>query len=370
MKVLFLSIATGYGHHACARAAMDYLCGRGAECEMLDAMDYVNPILGQVVSKGFLLSSKYLDDIYSSVYRFTELKSEPSPRISISRLTHTLFSKRLESFLDEYDADVIVCTHVFAAQMVTQLLTARKSKIRAKTIGIITDFTIHPYWEDTELDYYVVASDMLANQFARKGLSSEKILPFGIPIGANFSGGMAKDEARARLGIEDKNTVLIMSGSMGFGNVIKPLKQLDSLAEFDFQIITVCGNNQKMKKSIDKLATTKKIYNYAFTEQVDLMMDAADCIVTKPGGVTTSEALAKGLVVIMNSNIPGQEERNMEFLLNNGLAMRATKTFPLDECIYHLFENPVRLEMARKLARAVAKPDAARRLGEFILDKK
>jgi processive 1,2-diacylglycerol beta-glucosyltransferase len=350
----------------CAQAAIDYLQGKGVECQMLDALECVTPILSQTVSRGFLLTTQYSRAAYSWVYRWTELKEEPSPRISVSRMTHTFLSKRLETYLDNFKPDVIVCTHVFSAQMLTQLMMNKKKSKRPKTIGIVTDFTIHPYWEDTVLDYYLIANELLANQFCKKNLPKEKILPFGIPIHKKFAKQISREDARAKLKFDDKRTVLLMSGSMGFGNVTKSIRQLDRL-DLDFQIVTVCGNNRRLKKHVAAMKTRKKLYNYGFTDKIDLLMSAADCIVTKPGGLTTSEALAKGLVLIVSSTIPGQEERNIEFLMNNGLAMRATRTFPLDECIFQLFGNSGRLEKSAELTRALAKPNAAADLGDFIL---
>lgn len=309
------------------------------------------------------MSAKRLPKIYGKVYRLAE-KREPD--INFMRVTSSVMARKLVKFVAGYDPDVIVCTHVFAAMLVTDVQKKFQKKI--KTIGIVTDFTIHPYWEETELDFYVTANEFLTNQAVKKGIKPESILPIGIPIDRKFAKKTPKGEARRILGVEDMRTVLVMSGSMGYGKIGSMVKKLDSL-DMDFQIISVCGNNAKLKKKIDKmkLKLRHRVYNYGYTNQVDLMMDAADCIVSKPGGLTSSEALAKGLPMIIANPIPGQEDRNVEFLLNNGAAFKVSTTFPIDEAIYQMFTNETRLKNIREIAEVLGKPNASAEITELIL---
>jgi UDP-N-acetylglucosamine:LPS N-acetylglucosamine transferase len=173
-------------------------------------------------------------------------------------------------------------------------------------------------------------------------------------------------EARKLLGIENKTTILVMSGSMGYGNVGDVIRRLDNM-DMDFQMISVCGNNASLKKKIDLMDTRKKIYNFGFVDNVDLMMDASDCILTKPGGLTVSESLAKCIPMILINPIPGQEDRNAEFLLNNGLAIKTSETFPPDEAVYHLFHNESRKEYMIQMMRNIGRPYAADELADLIV---
>ena len=113
---------------------------------------------------------------------------------------------------------------------------------------------------------------------------------------------------------------------------------------------------------------SRPVYNYGYSDKIDLLMDAADCIVTKPGGLTTSEALAKGLPMIMNNPVPGQEDRNVEFLLNAGAAMKVSKTFPIDDAIYNLFINKERRKNLDGSIKSLQKPDSTMDLVSFIID--
>ncbi len=363
MKVLILTITAGQGHNQAANTLSEYLRKNPeVEAETLDTFEYINQGLKEIISRGYLMSAKRLPKVYGKAYRMAEKRD--SENGYIMRATSSIMAKKLIKFVEEYDADVIVCTHVFAAMLVTDI--EKKFKRDIKTVGIVTDFTIHPYWEETELDYYVTANEFLTNQAVKKGIAEEKVLPIGIPIDPNFAKFCEKPKARELLGIDNMRTVLVMSGSMGYGKMARMIKQLDS-SDMEFQIISVCGNNQRLKKRIDKMKKKHKIYNYGFTDQVDLMMDAADCIVTKPGGITSSEALAKGLPMIIANPIPGQEDRNVEFLMNNGAAFKVSSTFPVDEAIYQMFSNEIRLGQLWQTARVLGKPQSTLKIVELVL---
>ncbi len=363
MKVLILTITAGQGHNQAAKTLSDYLSrNQGVQAETLDAFEYINQGLKEIVSRGYLMSAKRLPQIYGKAYRMAEKRD--SDNGYIMRATSSIMAKKLIGFVEEFDADVIVCTHVFAAMLVTDI--EKKFKRDIKTIGIITDFTVHPYWEETELDYYVTANEFLTNQAIKKGIAEERVLPIGIPIDPKFMDCQGKAQAREMLGIDDKRTVLVMSGSMGYGKVARMVKGLDG-SDMDFQIISVCGNNQKLKKRIDKMKKKHKIYNYGFTDKVNLMMDAADCIVTKPGGITSSEALAKGLPMIIANPIPGQEDRNVEFLMNNGAAFKVSSTFPVDEAIYQMFTNETRFNQLKEISQVLGKPESTLKIVDLCL---
>ena len=362
MRVLILTITTGQGHNQVAKNLCDCLSQCGADAFSMDVFEYITPVLKEVVSHGYLMSTKRLPKVYGKAYRMAEKRDADS---KVIKITSSIMARKLTKFINDYMPDVIICTHVFAAMLVSNI----KKKIGkdTKSIGIVTDFTIHPYWEETDLDFYITATELLNNQAVKKGISEDKVLAIGIPVDMKFSKAVSKQAAREELGFEQKKTVLVMSGSMGYGKFGKMIKQLDE-ADLDFQIVSVCGHNAKLKKEIDKMKLNHKIYNYGFSDKIDLFMDAADCIVTKPGGLTTSEALAKGLPIIMANPIPGHEDRNVEFLLNNGAAFKVSKTFPIDEAVYQMFTSDIRLEGMKKMAEKLGKKDAITKFTKFIME--
>ncbi len=363
MKSLIFSITTGQGHNQTAKVLAEYLNQNGVESSYMDVLEYINPMLSESISKLYLMSTKNIPKIYGSGYRLCEKRE--SELSLLPRLTTTLLAKRLLDYVKREDPDVIICTHVFAALLVTYLMDSLDTKIN--TIGIVTDFTIHPYWEDTHLDYYITPSELLTHQGVKRGIPARKFKPLGIPIDPKFATHRSRREACKLLNIPEKNTILVMSGSMGFGNVLDDIVSLDRL-EHNFQIATICGNNKKLKAQIDGLQLKKPLYNYGFVHNIDLFMDAATCIITKPGGLTTSEALAKNLPMIMSNPVPGQEDRNVEFLLNVGAAMKVSKTFPLEEAINNLFLNEHRRDLLIQSISFLQKPNSTMDLVQFVKD--
>ncbi len=368
MKGLILSITAGQGHNQTALVLDKQFKERGVETEYLDVYGYINPHLSDSVNRIYLMSTKSIPKIYGGVYRLAE-KRNIQPKVGVrgmTKLTNSVLSRKLINLIKEKRPDFIICTHIFAALLVTYISSIES--LNALTVGIVTDFTVHPYWEDSYLDYYILPDKRLVIQGMKKGFPENRLLPLGIPIDPKFMNKHDKAEAKRELGIDSERAVLVMSGSMGFGNIVSEIRQLDKLG-IDFGIVTICGRNKKLKERIDALKTKKKIYNHGFTKKVDLFMDACDCIITKPGGLTTSEALAKQIPMLMNNPIPGQEDRNVEFLLNAGAAMKISRTNPLDEAVYQMFISDEHRALMRENMRLLAKPTAAADLVDFVINK-
>lgn len=367
MKVLLLSIPTGGGHHQAAKAIESYFESYdNVECKMLDIAENVNSIVADMVSKGYIFSTTKTPKLFGSVYDFLDLRENPSPEASkILKVLSQAFRKKLYAYLDEFKPDVIVSTHVFVTVTLNRM--AKHKPINAKLISIVTDFTIHPIWEQARSDYFVTASELLNYQAIKKWGTTENVLPFGIPVHPKFSKKLAKSDARKLLGIEDKFTVLVMMGSMGYGtHTIEALEKLDKMNE-NLQILIICGNNEKLKNKLSEMTWNKTVSIYGFVDNVDVYMDACDCIITKPGGLSTSEALAKELPILMLNPIPGQEDRNREFMQNNGLAMSISESFGVDEAVYQLMHASFKTKQLKSNVKYFAKPNAAHDLCELIL---
>lgn len=362
-KVLIMSVKAGYGHHSTGQAIKDYFNKNNIECEMLDVFGYISSFLGESINDGYMMLTKYLPEIYGGVYgklaKNTKEK-EHSPIVATGKMV----ANKIKEYVLNYDADVVIGTHSYACMLMSYL--KKKEIITCPTYGVITDFMFHPLWENAKLDYYVTPDKLLNNQAMKKGIPEDKILPFGIPIKEKFSVKIDKAEARKMLNIEDKPTVLVMMGSMGFGNIDAEIERI-MMVESDFQILCVCGTNEKMKSSLQEMEWKKDIYIYGFVDNIDVMMDASDLIITKPGGLTTSELMAKGLPALYVNPIPGQEDRNMEFLVNCGAGMMINKEFTLDEALYQVMNNPWRCEVMKKSIEYLGKPYATRDLCEFIM---
>ncbi len=367
MKVLLISVTAGYGHHSTANALADELAARGAQVQKVDLLEYVNKFIFKAVDKGYLFYTKHAPNQFGQLYRAME-KSTSVRSHFINDLVSELLAAKFNTYFDDFVPDVIITTHIFGAQVLDEL--KRRNEVSCPVIGIVTDFTLHPFWNEVDrIEYIVTASELLNHRIAQRGVDQKRLLPFGIPIRPRFLKSVPKAQARRELGLrEDRNTVLIMSGSMGHGNMAAVVQQMDTL-EDPLQLLIVCGSNARAKKKLEAVKLRHEKHVYGFVDNVDLMMDAADCIVSKPGGLTTSETLAKQLPMIMINPIPGQEEDNANFLLNTGMALTTNKHFSVDEAVYYLFSNPQRLELIRRNIALFAHPDATQRLCDFIFQK-
>ncbi len=355
MKFLILSVTAGQGHHQCAKAILNSFISNGHECEILDVYKYAFPPLGETIDKGYLLSTKYIPDIYGKFYK---LADEHDLGSTITTEMQRLIYKKVVDYIESFSPDAIICTHVYPSILITKAMK-RKKLDPIPTIGIITDFTVHPFWQKTSLDAYIIPNELLGYQCSEKNIPPEKIYPFGIPISEKFSKKISKQEAKKALNIPDTDTILIMTGSMGFGNVPKLLKKIDSLSH-NFQMLCVCGNNKKNYEEISSSAYSHEVFSYGFVDNIDIMMDASDFIITKPGGLSVSESLAKNLPMILVNPIPGQETRNLEFLLNSGLAMAVSETFPIEEAVYQFYKSRSRFEGENNLTALHQKTTSAK----------
>ncbi len=375
MKILILTVTAGEGHNSTAKGIKSALegmvCANGDEIEavVLDTFDYLSPELAKFISEGYLFVTERAKYAYKIGYNLAEKRSKrDKPPFNI---TSYAMAGDLARYINSYNFDAIVFTHPFAGILLNVM--KQSGTVTVPTLGILTDFTFHPYWEDCVANDYVVVPDkLLIPQGLRKGFRESQILPYGIPIKPEFTQKLDKAEARRKLGLDPgKLTLLLMGGSMGYGNMSENLRKIDGCRlERDFQIICVCGNNREMKEEVDSTAkfSSHVILSTGFVNYISDIMDASDCIITKPGGLTTSESLVKGLPMIIVNPIPGQEERNAQFLVNTGCAMVTSKTYPIEECVYQLALSETRISVMKSSIAEIAKPNSTSDVCSFIRD--
>ena len=190
-------------------------------------------------------------------------------------------------------------------------------------------------------------------------------MPIGIPVDEKFSAKGNKAEAKRKLGFDEKPLLFVMMGSMGYGNMAAIVNELDS-AHGDFNMAIVCGNNEEAFESIKNGIYKHNVKVYGFVNNVDEFMDAAECIITKPGGLSVTESLAKKLPMIYIDPIPGQEERNVEFLVNCGVGLMVSSVYTMSMAVTLFFGDETRRNEIQNAVERLAKPDAAKKLAEFI----
>ncbi len=359
MNVLFLTVSTGQGHTSCGRAIEANLKNEGIKTYFLDVYGYIHPLFGKAISDIYLFASGKTPKLYGKYYDKEDFGKGSIVNV-VSNFNKTIKSK-IKKFIIKNRIDVVVCTHLFSGQIMTLL----KDEVDTVNIGIVTDYTIHPRWETTSLDCYVLADKSLKHLAMKKGIAQEKLLSCGIPVDMKFAEKHDKKEARKKLGFGDGNLIFVMMGSMGYGNIEGIIEEIED-SGIEAEIAVVCGNNAKAKEIVEKTPHKNKFHAFGYVDNVDEFMDAADCIVTKPGGLSVTESLAKELPMIFVDPIPGQEDRNVEFLVNNGVGLAVSKSYSLSSALNLFFGDEVRRNEIKTAIKRLSKPYAARDISDFI----
>ena len=363
MRTLILSVTAGYGHNSTAAAVTTAFSDDGNECKTLDVCYSVNKPIGYTIDKGYLMSVKWLKKLYSKTY--TKLLGREAGKKDITLRLASYLSRKLKDEIIGYAPDVIICTHVLGAMVITPYIES--GELNAKTVGILTDFTLHPYWEETtSIDYLVIPSEKLADECIAKGYRAEQILPIGVPIQQKFSTVLTKAEAREQLGLmPDKPVITVMSGSMGYGGITETLRALDGINSC-FQIVAICGSAKKELEKLEKARFRHKVVKLGFTDKVNIVMDASDLIITKPGGLSVSESLSRELPMLLAHPIPGHEERNLRFIVDNGAAIEITAEKKVDDAVKEFLNDESLRTSMQNAAKEIGKKNAAENLFEIV----
>ncbi len=322
MKVLILSCNTGGGHNSAARAIRTELLARGIECEIADALAFGPQYFSETVSGLHTLAYRYFPTIYGIGYRKKE-KFDPSERVSFEYKVNSICVPRLYRYLCRNHFNTVITPHVFPGEMMTRL--HEKYPARFKTYFIATDYTCSPCVNEIRPDWWIIPDERLRPEFVGKGIPSEKIKAFGIPTAAHFEHSIPKAAARHALHLPAEGPlVLIMSGSIGCGPLESLSRRILRHLPEDATAVTLCGNNQKLYHELSSLAKKRPgLCPVQFTDRMDLYLSAADVVVTKPGGLSSTEIALKGVPTVLLLAVPGCESRNLVFLCQNGMALAA-----------------------------------------------
>lgn len=370
-KIMVVTVTAGEGHNSIAKAVKGFLEeDQNNKVKVIDLFKKYSPIIKQkIINEGYMAACKYAMPIYNMVYRFLQ-NTNPEKRNKVPA-QNTILKESANLLQDIYlfEPDVIICTHFFGSMIISNL--RRLYSIPAKTVSIVTDYTVHPFWEASiGIDYVVAPTEALTETLIYKGFKPEQILPIGLPVKKEFSENLDKGKARQELGLnQDDFTVLLMFGGGGFGQNVKVFKQLLKVKR-PLQIMVVNGKDTQSKKKIDALVkaskTKHKVHNYGFVNFVSKAMSAADILVGKAGGISVTESLNKGLPMLLPLNLAEQEKANMRFLTQSGAALNYSFKNPLIKTLTSLFDNREKLESLKKAGEAVRKPNAIFEIGNIV----
>ncbi|MBQ2795871.1 MAG: glycosyltransferase [Oscillospiraceae bacterium] len=366
MRVLILSCNTGGGHNSCAAAIAEAFAENGIYTRTEDSLAFVSHGFANFMSKGHSLMYRRFPAVFKFGYGFAEKHSSFLAKGSLVYKLLTSGAEKLYSYITENEFDTIICVHVFCG-MILEKAFEGKSKNGIKTAFVATDYTCSPGAASFDYDYCFIPDNSLAGEFIANGVPEEKIIPSGIPVRKNFICRIEKEKAKAAFCLCGKRHLLIMGGSMGCGPVEKILEYLHKDITADTDISVVCGNNRKLyKKLYSKYKTAKNIHIMGFATDVPLLMDSADLYLTKPGGLCTSEALAKALPMVMIDAVAGCEKHNMEYFIKicGGESAPTPKTLA-KKCSL-LLSDEEKLELLRNNLMQNQKNNAAAEISDYL----
>lgn len=362
-KVLILSASAGAGHLRAASAIERAFVETGAaeEVRNVDTLEYTNKVFRHLYSKAYIELVNKTPELLGWLYDALDKPwQNERRRLALDKLNTRPFVKMLK----EYQPDAVVCTHFLPAEIISWLRA--KGRIRTRQAIVVTDFDLHAMWLCHHYEQYFVALDETRAHAERLGIPAEKISVTGIPIDPVFAVAKDKREMRAKHGLgQDATTILLSAGGFGVGpveRITQSLLELKSAA----QIVALCGRNEELRGRVERVASGARslaphvtVKAVGYTTEMDEFMSAADILLGKPGGLTTSEALAKGLVFCVVNPIPGQEERNSDHLLEEGVAIRCNNLPALAYKLDRLLADPARFASMRASALRLARPRAA-----------
>jgi len=369
-RILILSVSAGTGHVRAAEALEKAFRQEPGvqEVRCVDALKYTNQLFRDFYSK---LYTQMVEKAPALLGWWYKKSDEPWRTDRMRLMLDRLNTAPLVAFIKKFNPDVTVCTHFLPAELISYLIS--EEKLQARLSIVVTDLDFHAMWLSLVFHRYFVALDETKVHLTKLGLPADRITVSGIPIDALF--GEQRDVPRLRneLGLAGEGPVILVSaGALGVSPAEVVLEALLEL-EKPVRIVMVAGRSEELKARLEEAAararpgTTVKVIGY--TSEMHLWMAAADLFIGKPGGLTTSEAMASGLPMVIVAPIPGQEERNSDHLLEKGIAIKCNEFTTLAYKVGALLDDPERLARMKAAALRYARPDAARTVARTLLEE-
>lgn len=359
MRTMILTCNTGEGHNSSAAAIKEAFTQNNMDCDIVDTLGFFSDKMSEFICNWHVRIYRHAPKMFRNGYAYAENHTSSLEERNWLNRSLAIGAERLYEMLAEVHYDQIICVHVFAVQFVTEL--KRSHEIHIPTSFIATDYTCSPFTGDSEIDTYFIPDQGLIDEYAGCGIPRKKIIPSGLPVRHEFHEHLTKEEAKNKLGFPlNKRNVLLMCGSMGCGPIEKLAHQLCAALPGDCILTAVCGTNEKLYRSLTKSKVTN-LRVYGFTDEIPLLMDSAEVFLTKPGGISISEAAAKRLPMIFIDVVGGCEAANLHYFIARGWAETRNNTKDIVRCCVRLLQAPALLsEKAEALANAFAGEPAER----------
>jgi processive 1,2-diacylglycerol beta-glucosyltransferase len=373
MRVLIATATAGAGHLAAAAALEEAWRAFRPEdvLKKLDLVEFFSPLHRKIHADGYVKLVEHAPEIWGMLFGKTD-----NPRVAhrISELKRAFPSKsraRFGKFLNEFAPDVVLCTHYVALDTLGTMRSRPKARRAGGSdrfpfvVSVVTDFEAHALWMDPCVDLYCVATEETKARVVARGADPEHVVPTGIPISAKFLTKPSPRDVRKAMGLrDDLPVILVLSGGFGMGPVAQILAELDKV-QASFQTVVVTGRNQELRRSLAACDRKHPTHVLGFASNMHELMAIAELIVSKPGGLTTSEALAMGKPLLIVNPIPGQEAANSDFLLQRGAAAKINRVEDLPYRLDQLLSSGKLTQMARA-AKTLGRPRSAQTICEEV----
>lgn len=364
MKILLMYISANSGHYRACLAIENalHLADSSILTKCINSFRYTNPILEKVINTTYMVVIKKKPQIWEYLYDNPNVVKKTE---NIKKSMHRFNSAKMKKLIDNFKPDCIVCTQAFPCGIVADL--KKSHGLNIPLVAVLTDYAPHAYWIYDNVDAYVVPSEETGRSLIKNGIPAKKIKPLGMPVDPKFY--LRPDKARTlkRYSLDsNKPIVLIMGGGQGLGPIKRLLKLLDR-SPLSAQFIVVTGSNKKLYRSLTKKGIFKKrVVALSFTEDIHKLMDIATLVITKPGGITTAEALSKALPMIILNPLPGQETLNTRFLVEKGLGVRAQDEIEASALLDMLLRSRSELAGIKARIQKCAKPRTSHVISQLI----
>jgi len=366
-RVLIISTSAGTGHVRAAQALEKEFAADPRVDQVIhaDALKFTNKLFRDFYSTLYMKLVRDAPDVLGWVYRASD---EPWKGEAARSQLDRLNTQKLIKFIREFDPHITVCTHFMPAGIISHLM--EKEQLVTNHSIVVTDFDCHAMWLSRLFQRYFVALDETKAHLEALGLPAERITVSGIPIDPVFAQPVDRQAARLTYGLHpEKTTLLLSAGALGVGPTELVVERLQSLRH-DTQTIVICGRSEEVRERVVRAigGYNPRFCVLGYSDRMHELMRISDLFIGKPGGLTTSEALACGLPMAVFSPIPGQEERNSDHLLEEGAGIRCNELTTLPFKIDRLLDDPSRLAAMRRAATAMGRPNAARTVAQTLLD--
>ncbi|MDD5428584.1 MAG: glycosyltransferase [Candidatus Omnitrophica bacterium] len=364
-RVLLLFISEHSGHHCASRAIEKALHDLEPAIETfnINSFNYTNPILERVINRAYMSVVKRTPEVWDYLYDNPKVLKQTQ---ALRAMIHKFNKDKMKTLFEEFRPDAVVCTQAFPCGMVAD--HKKTFGLDLPIFGVLTDYAPHSYWIYNNVDQYIVPSKETGDKLIADGIEPAKIKDYGIPIDPKFRDTSDRAALREKLGLDkNKPCVLLMGGTQGLGPIKDMVRLLDRSC-LDIQLIIACGTNKKLYKWLKPRRYQKKTMVLAYAGNIDELMRVSDIILTKPGGITTAEALAEGLPMLIVNPLPGQESMNTKFLLKEGVAVKAELPEDVTVLLKELLDNRNKLKLMSDKARSLSRPDSSVRIAESVLE--